>query len=365
MQDIQRAKLLFRKTFLLLRRWAVAMGLTCNHPEYGMLSDDCLSAMCADALSLPPQQSSSFYDIFHSRIFQQVGKSETHIGVPGGPAFDSHVHPDHVHAFSQAIKTTDPRVGWRLWRDQGGNLFLNQHQAFIKLEACCWDSRKKGKKEDFVAYVKLSNVKLVNRLREKWSGHARIRLWPRSLKDERQGEYVYAIGISLNAEDQSLRDELAKRAPGSREVDERGDMYYITATRISREEVVALFHQDPMIRDFAVPEQVEEPIAIGESTASEHQAGREATVDGNVPSERRFRTASEVMNRLRHDEKHMYTDYEVGYEDRFEKALKWKALDKWEKHTEEEEFIPEHRIQQVRRKNGAVVWDRKERIDRT
>ena len=71
------------------------------------------------------------------------------------------------------------------------------------------------------------------------------------------------------------------------------------------------------------------------------------------------------MNRLRYDEKHMSTDYEIGYEDRFEKALKWKALDKWEKHTEEEEFIPEHRIQQVREKNGAIVWDRKERTDRT
>lgn len=360
MQDMQRAKLHFKRTFLLFRRWTVAMGLTCNHPEYGLLTEECLGVMCADALIFPSQHSNSFHDIFHSRIFQQIGKPETHVGVLGGPVFNSRVHPDHMHAFSQAIKTLDPQAGWRLWRDQGGNLFLNQHQAFIKHEACCWDPRNKGKKEGFAAYVKRSNVELVNQLRGKWSGSAKIRFWPRSLKDERQGEYVYVIGISLNAEDPMLRGELAKRTPGSREVDEQGDMYYRTATRISREEVVKLFQEDPIVRDFAVPQRVGEA-----SESSEHQAGQKKTVEGNVPSEGRFRTAAEVMNRLRHDEKHMYIDYEVGYEDRFEKALKWKALDKWEKHTEEEEFIPEHRIQQVREKNGAIVWDRKERTDRT
>lgn len=80
----------------------------------------------------------------------------------------------------------------------------------------------------------------------------------------------------------------------------------------------------------------------------------------------RFRSASKVMSRLQHDAKHKFTQYEVGYEDRFEKKLMWKALEKWEKHTEEEEFVPEHRIQKIRRKvDGVVVWDRQTKVDRS
>jgi hypothetical protein len=61
----------------------------------------------------------------------------------------------------------------------------------------------------------------------------------------------------------------------------------------------------------------------------------------------------------------MRYDYEVGYLDRFE-GLMWLPLEQWGKETEDEEFIPEHRIRILRRieKQGvsSVVWDREKRI---
>lgn len=83
-----------------------------------------------------------------------------------------------------------------------------------------------------------------------------------------------------------------------------------------------------------------------------------------APSDR-FRSASQAMQRLKWDRKHQAIEYEIGYVDRFD-GMMWKRLDQWQTHTEEEDFIPEHRIWIIRRVRGhAMVWDREKRIDRT
>lgn len=80
----------------------------------------------------------------------------------------------------------------------------------------------------------------------------------------------------------------------------------------------------------------------------------------------KFRDARGAINRLRHDTAHSGIEYDVGYLDRFE-GMRWMALENWGgKGTEEEDFIPEHRVRQiVRPVDGVVVWDREERVDRT
>ncbi|KAF2211846.1 hypothetical protein CERZMDRAFT_98278 [Cercospora zeae-maydis SCOH1-5] len=79
----------------------------------------------------------------------------------------------------------------------------------------------------------------------------------------------------------------------------------------------------------------------------------------------RFRSASHAMRRLKWDPKHQAVEYEVGYVDRFD-GMMWKRLDHWQMHTEEEDFIPEHRIWIIRRVRGhTMVWDREKRTDRT
>lgn len=77
----------------------------------------------------------------------------------------------------------------------------------------------------------------------------------------------------------------------------------------------------------------------------------------------KFRTAADVMNRLRWDENMDSADFIVGYEDRFV-GIKERPLDEWTGEQTDEEFIPQHRIQYFRRRSdGARVWDRTLRVD--
>lgn len=81
---------------------------------------------------------------------------------------------------------------------------------------------------------------------------------------------------------------------------------------------------------------------------------------------RKFRPAHSALNRLRFDPAHADTAYDVGYLDRFE-GLKWVPLAQWGgRGTEEEDFVPEHRVRRiVRVVDGWVVWEREGRVDRT
>ena len=78
---------------------------------------------------------------------------------------------------------------------------------------------------------------------------------------------------------------------------------------------------------------------------------------------KKFRTAADVMNRLRWDPELDSGDYVVGYEDRF-LGPRERALDAWKTEQTDEEFIPQHRILYFKRAtDGEVVWERKTRKD--
>ncbi|KAF9869229.1 endonuclease/Exonuclease/phosphatase [Colletotrichum karsti] len=77
----------------------------------------------------------------------------------------------------------------------------------------------------------------------------------------------------------------------------------------------------------------------------------------------KFRTALDVLNRLRWDPKIDGNDFVVGYEDRF-LGPQEKALTEWKSEQTHEEFIPQHRILWFKRRSDElVVWDRSKRID--
>lgn len=77
----------------------------------------------------------------------------------------------------------------------------------------------------------------------------------------------------------------------------------------------------------------------------------------------RFRTAQEVLNRLRWDPGLDSADFVVGYEDRFAGAME-KDLDGWRSEQTDDEFIPQHRVLYFRRKtDGVKLWERKTRTD--
>lgn len=77
----------------------------------------------------------------------------------------------------------------------------------------------------------------------------------------------------------------------------------------------------------------------------------------------KFRTAQEVLNRLRWDPSLDSADFVVGYEDRFAGAME-KDLDGWRSEQTDDEFIPQHRVLYFRRKtDGVKLWERKTRTD--
>ncbi|UQC89328.1 endonuclease/Exonuclease/phosphatase [Colletotrichum lupini] len=77
----------------------------------------------------------------------------------------------------------------------------------------------------------------------------------------------------------------------------------------------------------------------------------------------KFRTALDVLNRLRWDPDIDSNDYVIGYEDRF-LGPQEKALSAWKSEQTHEEFIPQHRILWFKRgSDGVIVWHRSERID--
>lgn len=70
-------------------------------------------------------------------------------------------------------------------------------------------------------------------------------------------------------------------------------------------------------------------------------------VHKEAPASTLFRTEKEAMDQLRWDPKYAVVGtYEVGYVDRFSEELMWLPIEDWEQTTEEEEFIPMHRIRQ-------------------
>ncbi|KAL2129929.1 hypothetical protein VTI74DRAFT_7093 [Chaetomium olivicolor] len=87
------------------------------------------------------------------------------------------------------------------------------------------------------------------------------------------------------------------------------------------------------------------------------------TIDLRADKTKKFRTAADVMNRIRWDPQLDSSDYLVGYEDRFLGAQE-KELEAWKSEQTDEEFIPQHRILYFkRRSDGRKVWDRRTRYD--
>lgn len=97
------------------------------------------------------------------------------------------------------------------------------------------------------------------------------------------------------------------------------------------------------------------------SMASSH--GSRATVVSKTPGLGKFRTAADVLNRLRWDTGFDANDFIVGYEDRF-LGPRERAVEQWKREQTDEEFIPQHRILYFkRRSDGVVVWERRSRTD--
>ncbi|KAK3324195.1 hypothetical protein B0T19DRAFT_224678 [Cercophora scortea] len=83
---------------------------------------------------------------------------------------------------------------------------------------------------------------------------------------------------------------------------------------------------------------------------------------------KKFRTAADVMSRIRWDPALDASEFIVGYEDRFVGPME-RPLEAWTGEQTDEEFIPQHRILYFKKRGaggddkGEVVWERKTRKD--
>ncbi|KAK3353558.1 2'-5' RNA ligase superfamily-domain-containing protein [Lasiosphaeria hispida] len=113
-------------------------------------------------------------------------------------------------------------------------------------------------------------------------------------------------------------------------------------------------------------EELAELGALGASSGRKKKGkkGKEETpAPPKLETGKKFRTAADVMNRIRWDPRLDSGDFLVGYEDRFVGAME-KALDAWKSEQTDEEFIPQHRILHFKRKSdGEVLWERSTRKD--
>ncbi|KAL8790311.1 MAG: hypothetical protein Q9213_000663 [Squamulea squamosa] len=99
------------------------------------------------------------------------------------------------------------------------------------------------------------------------------------------------------------------------------------------------------------------------SKAQLKRARKENKSSTQQPATPSLRPAQDIMSRIRHDPTIQISNFVVGYEDRH-CGIMWKSVEEWLDVTEEEDFIPMHRIRYFkRRSDDHVVWDREKRID--
>lgn len=207
----------------------------------------------------------------------------------------------------------------------------------------------------------------------------------------------YLIGLSWQSdpsrEHRSTED--AKLAEGSlqtvlRQFENRirgDDRYYdadscwMSAEVVRRAEVSALsidrYHPGDSLGEHGMSDDEEMPEDDDEDEQDrddeddeddDDEAGQLRQRGGIIVSESvsvpgKFRTAKDVMNRIRWDAALDSSDYIIGYEDRFV-GTREKALELWKSEQTDEEFIPQHRILYFKRKSDdVIVWERRARVD--
>lgn len=303
-------------------------------------------------------------------------------------------------------------ITWaELLEDDGGADFLHSHKMYVKINVQFWGgSLTNGR--GFVNWVDSRLPWLLTDLHKRLPEYP-ARLWPARWidktgqnveHDDEEGHYqcCYLIGLGTASEDERtggdvaavMRETLASilgrfeeqirsdedrfsaqtswvgaciAAPADLEpleVDSRDWAAYVFADDISDDGE----GEDERIQQLLAREEEAEaankkkkkhakPLTI--STTNQPRAATAPKRAGTG----RFRTAQEVLNRVRWDPGLDSADFVVGYEDRFAGAME-KDLDAWRSEQTDDEFIPQHRVLYFRRRtDGVRVWERRTRTD--
>ncbi|RGP60462.1 poly a polymerase beta [Fusarium longipes] len=297
-------------------------------------------------------------------------------------------------------------------RSRGATEFLHEFKTYIKIDAHYWgpSQEKSGR---FIGWLEsrcvmllvgkgpthprdivvLTNMADINRKLQ----HLVARIWPSRFLDtssERAGglgaEYhgCYLVGLAWDGNmskdnAREMRTNIQTVLQDFETRIRRDEKYYeaqycwMSATTVRGSDLGELEIDQSSWGEFAgdtddedsdeeleeeeEPEDAEEGLRGKGSTVASH--GSRAAVVGKAPGLGKFRTAADVLNRLRWDTNFDPSDYLVGYEDRFLGARE-RAVEQWKTEQTDEEFIPQHRILYFKRRaDNVIVWERRTRID--
>jgi uncharacterized protein (UPF0248 family) len=356
-----------------LRQWAIANGLFGR--DLGYLSSETLLWTIHNVwttLVVGQKESVDDSDILRKAIdtvlkdafnlsFGNIDENDLGVRTPSGKSTTAHMTSEAKRVIEELLLDIDFEGNKNIIVDQqeGWRAFLQKHDYLLQIEFETW-AQSAADREEFEHVVRRVINDIVFYCRHpEWSAYDAdyyARVWPEALK-ENQNERgtLYAIGL-VRTSNPRAPGEALKDYTG-RMIDELKEKAYTGTPRNGRITV-----------DRAEGEQflrfLPENIIVAPPTEGATITSLSASM--GIPTPSRFRTAGQAINRLRYDPAHMGIQYDLAYDDRFD-GRTWMALEEWGKWaTEDDNFIPEHRVRQImRREDGVVVWDRFGRVDKT
>lgn len=350
-----------RETYLRLRAWAQDNGLL-GH-QFGLLSVDCLLWKVKHQYTTTAEKYAEMPNANLSKIVEAILRKPNSFG-KDGVAYDvqtsSGVHLatdltiDGVFAIKEAqdssAQTRHHLISGQLATEPSGyDVFLKRYPIYLTVSLECWSTSKPSRRQIIETELPTAIKLLAEKIRD--SNMHTLRIWPTPISEGGGGNYVLGVAARFGEEKVVQSEVLASAVAAEPHLFYNRAEAIITLAAYTRAEF-------PQAYPAPGPQRVY-------TSAAAPLAGPGHRLETSETS--RFRPASSALARLRHDPRHASTDYEVGYQDRFDEdgVLKWISLEDWGgKETEDEDFIPMHRIRQVKRtSDGRVVWCRDRRID--
>ncbi|KAI1143143.1 hypothetical protein F5Y05DRAFT_143909 [Hypoxylon sp. FL0543] len=412
----------FRLAYLLVKCWAKRRGIYAARFGYlgGFQISILLSRVCkvlsqdGRPASAPTilttffnhyagfnwKQDMAFDPFFHKQL-RYTRTPQEHMAILGfhGPRLNTAQTASvaTVHTISNEFKRANslllqPGMTWSQFLGEHADSaeFLNTYEMYIKITGQFW-GLPLAKGNVFVDWLESKCVSLLSDL-SKQVPHMNPRIWPGRFvhqdasEEDTEYEGHYLIGLERNDSEGEPTTKEALRTDSERvliilrkfESQIRSDSKYFDpkscwmgAAAVPRSKLGELRLDTRDWTQYTVEAGDDD---IGDSDLwdlvdaegpGEPRVKRDvSTHSPKKPAyEGKFRSASDVLNRLRWDQAIDSSDYMVGYEDRFSGVME-RSVDSWKSETTHEEFIPEHRIVYFKRKSdGAVVWDKEERRD--
>ena len=347
---------IFRQDYSVLRGWAEAAGIFSK--AFGTLDAESLVWMLFNAKSVAADSAIEKHSTLSTGIQSVISQhSAQTVRTPSDRLV--HVPPPHVADNSHA--TIESEIDQLFQHPDSISFSTEQHysrfcQNFhttILVSAECWVVDRQ--RETFHSQLLNQITHLARKLHDLGFEPQDIRFWPHAFKPS-EDEWLYAIGVNrLNPTIHSSPTADLQPLLSAFHLDLDSSLGIATLTICPREIALALPAKH------VAPGPSQSPSQSCDSC----QSPPSPSTPASPSSSKKFPPAAQVLSRLRWDPAHKLFDYEVGYLDRFE-GLMWLPLEQWGKATEEEDFIPEHRIRVFRKvgRDGtkSVVWDREGRV---